>query len=136
MLMTDISRTNEEVNNIHLFNKIYRLCPKLRKVINGFDGDQDLMKDFLRIVSQNMRIYFIKRNTYMTHFQLSTASSNARTEDTGVLKPIIADYINLDPSEPVAKAPRNKSDRGFRHKKMARLLCSLSLLADFDANTE
>lgn len=68
--------------------------------------------------------------------QLSTASSNARTEDTGVLKPIIADYINFDAAEPVAKAPKNKSDRGFKHKKMARLLCPLSLLEEFDANPE
>lgn len=67
---------------------------------------------------------------------MSTASSNARTEDMGVLKPIIADYINPDASEPVAKAPRNKSDCGFKHEKMARLLCPLSLLEEFDANPE
>ena len=130
-----ISRTDEEENNIKLFNIIIRLCPKLKKVIKGFDGDEDLMKDFLRIVSQNMRIYFIICNTNDPS-QLSTASSNSRTEDTGVLKPIIADYINLDPSEPVTKAPKNKSDRGFKHEKMARLLCPLSLLQEFDADPE
>ena len=72
----------------------------------------------------------------MTNSQLSTANSNARTEDTGVLKPIIADYINLNASEPVTKTPRNKSDQGFKHKKMARLLCPLSLLEEFDTNTK
>ena len=47
-----ISRTDEDETNIRLFNIIIRLCPKLKKVIKGFDGDEDLMKDFLRIVSQ------------------------------------------------------------------------------------
>ena len=82
-----------------------------------------------------MRIYFIICNTYDPS-QLSTASSNSRTEDTGVLKPIIADYINLDPSEPVTKAQKNKSDWGFKHEKIARLLCPLSLLQEFDADPE
>ena len=130
-----ISRTDDDETNIRLFHIILRLCPKLKKVIKSFDGDEDLMKDFLRIVSQHMRIYFIIGNIYDPS-QLSTASSNSRTEDTGVLKPIIADYINPDPSEPVAKAPKNKSDRGFKHEKMARLLCPLSLLQEFDADPE
>jgi hypothetical protein len=46
------TRTDEEENNIRLFNIIIRLCPKLKKVIKGFDGDEEVMKDFLRIVSQ------------------------------------------------------------------------------------
>ncbi|KAF8802004.1 hypothetical protein BYT27DRAFT_7261445 [Phlegmacium glaucopus] len=108
--------TDEDAESIRLFNIVLQLCPKLKKVIKSFNGDEDLMKDFLRI--------------------LSTASSNAQTEDTGVLKPIIADYINLDPSEPVVKAPKNKSDRGFKHKKMARLLCPLSRLEEFDADPD
>lgn len=60
----NISRTDEEANNIRLFNIIIKLCPKLKKVIKSFDGDEDLMKDFLRIVSRNMRIYFMICNTY------------------------------------------------------------------------
>ena len=42
-----ISRTDEDETNIRLFNIIIWLCPKLKKVIKGFDGDEDLMKDFL-----------------------------------------------------------------------------------------
>jgi hypothetical protein len=131
-----ILRTDEDAKTIRLFNIIIKLCgPKLKKVIKSFDGDSDLMKDFLWIVSHIMRIYFMICKTY-DHFQLTNASSNARTEDTGILKPIIADYINLDVSEPVAKAPKNKSDCGFKHRKMGQLLCPLSLLGEFDANPE
>ena len=99
-----ISRTDEEETNIRLFHIILWLCPKLKKVIKSFDGDKDLMKYFLQIVlvSQHMRIYFIIGNIYDPS-QLSTASSNSRTEDTDVLELIIANYINLDPSEPVKK---------------------------------
>ena len=96
-----ISRTDEEETNLRLFHIILWLCPKL-KVIKSFDGDKDLMKDFLQIVSQHTRIYFIIGNIYDPS-QLSTASSNSRTEDTDVLELIIANYINLDPSEPVKK---------------------------------
>lgn len=49
---TYISRTDEEIYNIRLFNTIIRLCPKLKKVIKSFEGDEDVMKDFLRIVSR------------------------------------------------------------------------------------
>jgi hypothetical protein len=51
MLQANLSRTDEEANNIRLFNKIIKLCPKVKKVMKSFDGDEDLMQDFLRIVS-------------------------------------------------------------------------------------
>jgi hypothetical protein len=56
MLIITISRTDEDENDVKHFNIIVQLCPKVKNVIKNFNGDDDLMKDFLRIVSQYMRI--------------------------------------------------------------------------------
>ena len=49
MLIITISRMDEDENDVKHFNIIVQLCPKVKNVIKNFNGDDDLMKDFLRI---------------------------------------------------------------------------------------
>ena len=68
---------------------------------------------------------------------MTKSSSNARAVDTTLMKKLVADCAPLDrknlPLKP-ALIEDNKSDRGFSHPMIARLLCPQKYLAEFDAH--
>lgn len=63
-------------------------------------------------------------------------AEGARYEDTSTLKRTIVSFIALDPAVTpvVPPLPENRKElRGFNHPMIARLLCSRSDIAIFDA---
>jgi hypothetical protein len=68
------------------------------------------------------------------------AGKGARADDTGGLKMKAAMYIPLNPRQEACFPPitneKSKSNRGFNHPMIARLLCPRKLLDQYDMNPE
>ncbi|TFK38280.1 hypothetical protein BDQ12DRAFT_723616 [Crucibulum laeve] len=101
-----------------MFDCIIMLVPTFPKLIKSFESDPDLFDVFIK--------------------QLSSAAATARQEDTAALKNRILGYIHLDMLNGVLKPPLTsahaKSLRGFNHPEIARLLCPIKQLGEFDAD--
>jgi hypothetical protein len=68
------------------------------------------------------------------------AAKGARSDDTGGLKMKAVLYIPLNPKQDPCIPPitneKSKSDRGFNHPMIARLLCPRKLLDQYDMDPE
>jgi hypothetical protein len=72
--------------------------------------------------------------------QMVDAAKGARSDDTGGLKMKAVLYIPLNPKQDPCIPPitneKSKSDRGFNHAMVARLLCPRKLLDQYDTDPE
>jgi hypothetical protein len=68
------------------------------------------------------------------------AAKGARSDDTGGLKMKAVLYIPLKPKLDTCIPPitneKSKSDRGFNHPMISRLLCPRKLLDQYDTDPE
>jgi hypothetical protein len=73
-------------------------------------------------------------------FQMVDAAKGARSDDTGGLKMKVVLYIAFNPKQDPCIPPitnkKSKSDRGFNHPMIARLLCPRRLLDQYDMDPE
>ena len=70
---------------------------------------------------------------------MTAAMNSARTDDTGSLKGSIKDYIPINPLTDAAiilPPTIGKSNRGYHHQHLARLLCPLSRRDEFDEDPQ
>jgi hypothetical protein len=71
---------------------------------------------------------------------MADAASEARSNDTGSLKHNAIAYIVANPSVDILTPPiarsESKSDRGFNHPVIAKMLCPRDRLAEYNADPE
>lgn len=69
---------------------------------------------------------------------MTKALGSARSDDASSLKEAGLAYIALDTPglriEPIIPPKASKSERGFTHPVLARLLCPMRLVSDFDTD--
>lgn len=70
--------------------------------------------------------------------QIKSGLSNSRSTDANRLKVYTADYVPLDPEKEkvVLSIGRSKTDRGFNHPVLGRLLLPVDLLGEYDENRD
>jgi hypothetical protein len=68
--------------------------------------------------------------------QISQHATNACSDDRSHLRHAIASFIYRDRELKPKLVEQNKSDRGFKHEELARLLCPADSIEDYDNDTE
>ncbi|KAF8197841.1 hypothetical protein BJ912DRAFT_952284 [Pholiota molesta] len=101
--------TEEDLEN---FEEFMKFCPELKQAIRGFNGDVDVLEQFVGHLSQ--------------------AACNSRADDTSSCRKATRVYISTICRMSSRVTLEKKCDRGWNNLYTARLLCPLKYLDEFD----